>query len=436
MLKEWVFRPSTNIDLIQSRHNLISIFLLPENDDIVKEMRKSLRKIKNIPRVLRDIDVVSLPLADWTTLANFLEEFKALMGLADRTDGLENTPLYRSMKDTLSRETTHQILTQIISVINLEKSALTSQIEIQTGINSKLDELKLNYDNMDSILDSVTKELEEKVQLFGVFNVSYIAQIGFVIAVDIRNSNVVNEMIMRDNDDEWSLIFSTVTTHYYKSISMQYMNQSLGDVYGVIADLTIEITQKLQSLISPFIAILLKACDVVAQLDCHLALAWAARQNGYNRPEMTSGRNIIIQDGYHPLYEKLVDSFIPNSLSLAYEDEDSNTESQNIILVTGANFSGKTVYLTQNAVIVIMAQIGSFVPAKNATIGIVDRILTRVATRESVSKTKSSFLNDLEQVSSMFRLMTPRSLLVIDEFGKGTDTKGMLICLVLERSLT
>ncbi len=149
-----------------------------------------------------------------------------------------------------------------------------------------------------------------------------------------------------------------------------------------------------------------------------LALAQLARHNNYTRPHILEEDVLEIIGGRHPLQEQVVASFVPNDTKLGGME----TNDARIQLLTGANFSGKSVYLKQVAMIVFLAQVGSFVPAEHATLGICDRIMTRVQTRESVSRQASAFMIDLQQIAFALQNCTARSLLVVDEFGKGTDS--------------
>lgn len=194
---------------------------------------------------------------------------------------------------------------------------------------------------------------------------------------------------------------------------------------------------------------LLSASELCGELDSLVALALGARKYGYNPPEMTTQNIIRIQGGRHPLQELTVPAYIANSCSVAGGpgDEDGNdvgppgeqpdvastvrdsTEGPSMLIMTGPNYSGKSVYLKQNALIVYMAHIGSYVPADRAKIGLTDKILTRIATRETVSRNQSAFMIDLQQISLALSLATNRTLLVIDEFGKGTNaTDGAGLC--------
>ena len=184
----------------------------------------------------------------------------------------------------------------------------------------------------------------------------------------------------------------------------------------------------------------MRCSDLCGELDSVVALAVGAQRYGFVAPQMTTNNVIHIEGGRHPLQELTVPSFIPNSCFLGggrgdeIDDEDptlaspksirieDDADSPSMLIMTGPNYSGKSVYLKQNAVIVYMAHIGSYIPAERATIGLTDKILTRIATRESVSKNQSAFMIDLQQIALSMSLATRRSLIVIDEFGKGTNS--------------
>lgn len=152
-------------------------------------------------------------------------------------------------------------------------------------------------------------------------------------------------------------------------------------------------------------------------------MAQGASQHGLHRPHITDANQITIRGGWHPLQKLACETvFITNDTHLlAAQNSRSESTDPSMILLTGPNFSGKSVYLKQVAIIVYLTHIGSFVPASSATIGLTDAILTRVSTRESVSTSHSAFMTDLLQMSRALRITTPRTLLVIDEFGKGTS---------------
>lgn len=186
-------------------------------------------------------------------------------------------------------------------------------------------------------------------------------------------------------------------------------------------------------------ATITEVSKLFGELDSLLALAQAAEKYGWVQPEMTASNIIDIADGRHPLQELLVPSFIPNDCVMAggpgEPDDDNPVSSQqeakgpSFLMLTGPNNSGKSIYMKQVALIVYLAHIGSYVPASRATIGITDRILTRIATRETMMADDSAFCIDLKQAAFTINFATRRSLILVDEFGKGTtwhDGVGLL----------
>lgn len=216
---------------------------------------------------------------------------------------------------------------------------------------------------------------------------------------------------------------------FFELLLMDGRDEYFGDIHSMVVDREIELLYQMQIRVLEHSSFLIECSDLLTELDCLLSFAEAAKRYNYCKPEMTEDSVLHIQQGRHPIKELSENTFVPNDLScvgressgleaINLQDED---DSPNLILMTGANHSGKSVYLKQAALIVYMAHLGSFVPATSAQIGITDRILSRLQTRETVTKAESGFLIDLQQVSIALQTMTAKSLLVIDEFGKGTE---------------
>lgn len=241
-------------------------------------------------------------------------------------------------------------------------------------------------------------------------NVVYLPQLGYLA------------VIQADADEPpeipgWESRFHTEDRYYYKTAEMEDLDDHFGDLYTLMIGKEIEIIQRLVEHLKGYETSILRTADAIAELDCILALARAARDFGLKRPIMREEPVLQIRGGRHILYESLVPRYIENDTMIASGGIDGLAS---MMIITGANGSGKSAYGKQVALMAFMAQIGSFVPAEEARIGICDKIFTRLQTRESTSKHASAFMIDLGQVSQALRGATRHSLIIMDEFGKGT----------------
>jgi DNA mismatch repair protein MutS len=183
------------------------------------------------------------------------------------------------------------------------------------------------------------------------------------------------------------------------------------------AALEYDIFQQMRSQVIDLNRDIQEAARFIARVDCLLNLAEVADQNGYCRPVVTAGDIIDIEDGRHPVIEKMItgERFVPNSIRL------DNTENQ-ILVITGPNMAGKSTVLRQVALLVLMAHMGSFVPARKASIGLTDRIFTRVGALDNLSQGQSTFLVEMQETANILNSATGRSLVILDEIGRGTST--------------
>ncbi|KAI8852164.1 muts domain V-domain-containing protein [Chytridium lagenaria] len=276
------------------------------------------------------------------------------------------------------------------------------------------------YHGMDDLLSLAAREVVHTVppKYARTLNVIYFPQLGYLITLPFDDN------MEEESDFEIPGLFyqfCTESSVFFKSEEMYEMDRTIGDIHSMIVDKEMEIVQRLKDTVLTFSGFLTKVVQVCSELDCILSLTEAARQMDYRRPE-----------GRHPLQELSVDVFVANNVELGIGSRgELNEEGENkrIILLTGPNASGKSVYLKQIGLIVFMAHIGSFVPADSATIGITDCILTRIQTGESVSKMQSAFMIDTQQISHALNTSTPISY----EYGKGTSVAdGMgLFCAVI-----
>lgn len=384
LMKNWFHRPSTNINVIKSRQDFISVLIDPENEENCKQFRKSLRQVKNVPRILTDIEIGRARLEDWKSLLDFFKSYKLLKENMKTLVGGEKTQLYINFLESISTAALDQNTCNIENIIDFELSDLLKRVVVQRNIDSELDRVRDIYDSIESVLATVASEITKATPgITHPINVMYFPQLGYLIVFDSEYADEFKTLV---DQQTWECVFVTDTHSYCKSAEMKEMDKEYGDLYGIICDHEIEIIQSLQEEILKSVSEICQACHLCAQLDCHLSFAEVASRRNYVRPEITTDNILEIEMGMHPIYENVVDSFIGNDVILS--EEENEDDKRKILLLTGANYSGKTVYLTQCALLVYMAHLGSFIPAQRAKIGITDRIIARLSNRESVSKVR------------------------------------------------
>ncbi|OAX42862.1 hypothetical protein K503DRAFT_274375 [Rhizopogon vinicolor AM-OR11-026] len=431
-----------------ARHEAIECFLHQENLAPASALQTHLKGIKNIPRILGLLRSGKAGIGDWQGLVMFTYHSAMLRDTLGELHQGDQVEVVRKLVASLDIASFKEIGNAVNETIDWEESATNNRVCVRPYIDEELDQKKHVYAGLDAVLCKVAEQICQKIPMDYTksLNVVYFPQLGFLICVPMQEEWASEEGIKVL--DGWSFQFSSDVHVYFKSQEMHDMDTHIGDLHPSIVDREIEIIQELLERILVFSEGMRHACDICAELDCLLAFAEASRANNYCRPQMTVDRIIDIDQGRHPLQEQVVDIFVPNNAQLVagvgfgasaerQPDIDHLSTWSSIVLCTGANACGKSVYLKQVALIQYMAQIGCFVPATAATLGIVDKIFTRVQTRESVSKVQSAFMIDLNQVSLALRNCTANSLILLDEFGKGTipaDGAG-LFCGVIKHLL-
>ncbi|RYP16461.1 hypothetical protein DL765_005138 [Monosporascus sp. GIB2] len=430
-LRQILLRPSLDLDLIKERQKTISFFLRPGNADAVSELQKRLRKIKNmiacVALLRKGIDSpgrkVSAMNNVWASLQLFAAHSLQLRDVLRVMPCSEKILIIRKVIDAINPLHISQVGELITQTIDFEQSAERGRTAVKHGVDANLDELKRSYDGMEPFLTGVVKKLREQVPEWAtgyVENCTFIPQLGFLTVVSLNPGTGKTEGAV-----------------YYKNRQMKEMDEQFGDAYCMIIDREIEIIHELGVKVLEREEDIVATSEILGELDSLLALAVGSGLYNWVAPKMMDENIIHIEGGRHPLQELVVPSFITNDchLSGGTNEADQNLGSEaessgrrdfqeypSTLVLTGPNHSGKSVYIKQVALIVYLAHIGCFVPAGRARIGLTDRILTRIATRESVSRNESAFSIDLRQVAFAMNFATRRSLVLVDEFGKGTNS--------------
>ncbi|KAK2014060.1 muts domain V [Colletotrichum eremochloae] len=462
-LRQLFLRPLVNIDIIRGRHSAISVLLQPGNEAALENISQILKKVMDIKKVLAQLqrgaespaNSASVERGVWWTLTRFslfvLRLRDAVLELRDwgeveifrRVIHVEN-PITSSATPVATIKSIGEL---VGSTVDFEETKANSRIAVQWNVNPKLDKLKQIYHGLDSFLSevstSLTRELPEWARKY-VTGCVFWPQLGFLTVVpllpDTGESGYEGQGL---DGDRWEQRFVANGNVYYKNKSMLELDAQIGDTYSRIVDLEVEILHSLACQVLKCAPTLSRASEACGELDSLVALAKGALKYGWTGPKMTTDNVVLIQGGRHPLQELTVPAFISNDCRLvggpgngldtqavSSVNKDSGV---NMLVITGPNHSGKSVYIKQVALIVYLAHIGSFVPADDATIGITDQILTSISARESVSLAESSFGADLRQVSFLLKCTTRRTLVAIDEFGKGTaadDGSGLMTALI------
>ncbi|EME26992.1 DNA mismatch repair protein MutS [Galdieria sulphuraria] len=449
LLKTWLLQPCKNLNIIQFRQRVVSWLVNNCNMELLREISNHLRGIRNVPKITSRISNYAASIVDWSNLRTstrsiiWLFDFVRNTHLAKESVILEvefsNMDIGKllNFQQVLSIfyndavfDDLRNILSWIERVLNFKESKLQGRIYVNDGYCEDLDNARCFYYSLEEHLTEVGSNEIERLDALGVhipwIKVTYIPRLGYLLATGKEDNESRGDTIgsldltVQSYAKDLELAFSTSDTVYYKTSTMRELDEKLGDIFDTILELENECLHVLEQQVIPLLPMLYKCSKQTAQFDCFISMALTAIQYQWCEPSVTKNRGYVIKSGRHPLYEL-------NS-KVEFVANDTAATMNSLYIVTGPNYSGKSVYLKQIALIVYLAHIGSFVPAKEAQIALTDQIQTRIQTEDSISLHLSSFFLDCTQVAMMLRTSTNQSLLVIDEFGKGTmASNGMAL---------
>ena len=286
---------------------------------------------------------------------------------------------------------------------------------IKHGVNAELDDLRSIQNSGKEYLDEMLKREIERTGISSL-KISFNNVFGYYLEVRNRFKDQVPE--------QWIRKQTLVSAERYITEELKEYEHKILSAEGKISEIETRLFADLVEAISVHIKSIQLNAFVVSQLDCLLSFSSIAKKNNYTKPSVNNSSGLVIKQGRHPVIEQqleMSDSYIPNDVAL-------NREQQQIMMITGPNMSGKSALLRQTALIVLMAQIGSFVPAKSAEIGLVDKIFTRVGASDNISMGESTFMVEMNETASILNNLSENSLILLDEIGRGTSTyDGMSI---------
>jgi len=410
MLRMWFLRPSRDISLLKQRQKAVSYFMGLRNAEVVASLQDCLKHIKNISRILSRMTTAQASVGDWQAL------YKTAYNGTYIADLCKTIPMDIEIARKVTTSFTdelHGIGSLISKIIDFDESTEQNRFVVKPGVDPALDEKKRTYNGLPDFMTKVAREeLSKLSSSITECNVVYLPQLGYLLAIPCTPEMKEEKDFALDGLE---FVFLSNNRVHYKSASTRELDSLLGDTQCEITDHETAIMHRLQTVVLEHTNVLMDVMDCCAELDCLISLALCARENNYVCPQLTTSSVLSIEQGRHPLQELCVNQFVPN-------DTVFHKDSGRLKILTGPNASGKSVYLKQVGLIVFLAHIGSFVPADSAIVGITDRIFTRIHTRETVSVGLSTFMIDLNQVATAVQGATDNSLVIIDEFGKGTAT--------------
>ncbi|EAL65026.1 hypothetical protein DDB_G0284747 [Dictyostelium discoideum AX4] len=410
LLKTWFMRPSRNRFVIEERQNLIQFFSSQENSSLKFELLDNLKNIKDLKIILSRISSSQNPSKDFISIYKTFHYFlKIKLLIVPKNSEL---PFLKKLNNLYPQSLVN--IYQKFESIFFFADQDDQRISIREGVDEELDQLRNVYLSMDEIL---TEHGElERVKFTNLtwitsFHLVYYPQLGCLICIPIEESIAIGNQI---NIPSLSFIFKTSSYLYFQNQKTKELDDFFGDIHNDILDIQSRIEKEVVDEIMSNSGSIIDLCNYCTQLDCILSLASCVQAYDLVKPIIsTEQQEIEIQSGRHLIQEYCVTNFIPN--------DTQNDPTKPVVIVSGPNQSGKSIYIKQVALIVFLGQIGSYVPAKSATISLFDHIYTRISSRESNAISESSFMIDCKQIAQMTRFATSRSLLIIDEYGKGTN---------------
>ena len=402
LLKRWLALPLKNIDDIQNRHEMVKFFI--DSDEFSETVTYQIKQISDLERL---ISKVATAKASPREIVLLKDSLKAILPIKSAAENSKN-PTVKALGNQLHTGT--DLIAKISETlfdhapVNINKGNA-----IATGVHQELDDLRAISNSGKQYLDDMLARETERTGISSL-KISFNNVFGYFI--EVRNSQ-------KDKvPEEWVRKQTLVNAERYITEELKEYETKILGAEEKIHKLEQEIFSKLLQYIIQFVQIVQENAQIIAKIDCLLSFSVLAIDNNYVRPVMDESTDLEIKNGRHPVIEKQLpidQAYIANDLVL-------NRNQQQIIMITGPNMSGKSAILRQTALIVLLAQMGSYVPAQNAKIGVIDKIFTRVGASDNISMGESTFMVEMNETASILNNVSERSLILLDEIGRGTST--------------
>jgi DNA mismatch repair protein MutS len=400
-IRQWVTKPLLDVSKIINRQNIVKFFI--EESTVRKDITEKFKFVSDIERIIARISSGTANPKDLSALKDSLNVVNEISKIISLSKGL-----------ALDIPENIQVIEKISSHITDEPPvSIKDGNVIRKGVNSELDELrKISTDAKSFISELEAKERKSS----GINNlkIGYTSVFGYYIEVSKSNTALAPKHYIRKQ--------TVATGERYITEDLKALEEKILSSQEKILRLESNIFNSLKQDLSFYTVDILKTSQIISEIDVFCGSASNALEYNYICPKISNNKDLSIKDGRHPVVERILKNgeFTANDVSF--------NEKSRIMILTGPNMSGKSTYLRQTALIVIMAQIGSFVPASEAEIGIIDRIFTRIGAGDNLAGGESTFMVEMAETANILNQYTQRSLIILDEVGRGTSTyDGMSI---------
>ncbi|EMY3553275.1 DNA mismatch repair protein MutS [Flavobacterium psychrophilum] len=402
MLKRWLALPLKNATIIKSRHEVVAYF--KDHQEILQKVQNQIKQISDLERLISKVAAGRISPREIIYLKESLDAIIPIKELALKSpqeavkvigDSLHSCDLLREkIKTTLNQEA---------------PVAISKGNAIAAGIHPELDELRGISALGKEYLEGIEKRESEKTGISSL-KISFNNVFGYYI--EVRNTH-------KDKvPTEWIRKQTLVNAERYITEELKEYETKILGAEEKIQQIENQLFEQLVSWIATYIKPVQLNANLIAQLDCLISFTQLAIDNKYVCPQINDSLALDIKNGRHPVIEKQLPIGVPYIANDVYLDRDT----QQLIMITGPNMSGKSAILRQTALIVLLAQMGSFVPAESVQMGIVDKIFTRVGASDNISMGESTFMVEMNETASILNNISDRSLVLLDEIGRGTST--------------
>ena len=401
-LRAWLVRPLRDVGRI--RHRLDAVEAFVDDRTLRDDLREELNQMGDLERLAGKVATGRAAPGDLIAIKHTLRRLPNVLGLLTDAD----SDALGTIEDDLSP--CPEMVDRIQSALVDDPPAKISEGGlIRDGHSEELDELRTIAQEGKDWVANLEKEESERTDIPSL-KVGFNKVFGYYIEVTNTHADKVPEDYIRKQ--------TLVDSERYVTPELKEMEEKILTAEEKIETLEQELFNELRDQIAQETGILQENAELLAHLDCFAGLAEVAEQHDYTRPSVDDGLAIDIEEGRHPVVEQTLppgDPFIPNDMALDPDDEQ-------VLIITGPNMAGKSVALRQVGLIVLLAQVGSFVPAEASQIGVVDRIFTRVGASDNLAAGESTFLVEMNEAANILNNATARSLILFDEVGRGTST--------------